>query len=63
MKLPDLVESRGPGDNPLSAMAVSGQAAYLVSGDKQDVLTLKKTGAARIVTARRFPNVREGKKP
>lgn len=62
VELPELGESRDPHDNPLLAMAVASQAAYLVSGDKRDVLTLKKIGTARIVTARKFLNVLEGKK-
>ncbi|MDH3279940.1 MAG: putative toxin-antitoxin system toxin component, PIN family [Gammaproteobacteria bacterium] len=61
-ELPKLDESRDPHDNPLLAMAVAGQADYLVSGDKRDVLTLKKIRTTRIVTARRFLNLLEGKK-
>lgn len=33
------------------------EAGNLVSGDKRDVLSLKKVGKARIVTARRFLTV------
>lgn len=61
-KLPEIEKSRDPHDSPLLAMAVASQADYLVFGDKRDVLTLKKIGTTRIVTARRFLNVLEGKK-
>jgi len=52
--LPDIELSADPDDNPLLAMAIAGEVDYLVSGDKRDVLTLKKVGKARIITARRF---------
>ena len=52
--LPNVELSADPDDNPLLAMAIAGEANYLVSGDKRDVLSLKKVGKARIVTARRF---------
>jgi putative PIN family toxin of toxin-antitoxin system len=53
-ELPDVDLSEDPDDNPLLAMAIAGEVDYLVSGDKRDVLTLKKVGKARIITARRF---------
>ena len=51
---PDVDLSEVPDDNPLLAMAIAGEVDYLVSGDKRDVLALKKVGKASIVTARRF---------
>jgi len=51
---PDVELSPDPDDNPLLAMAIAGEVDYLVSGDKRDVLALKKVGKARIITARRF---------
>lgn len=51
-ELPDVDLSEDPDDNPLLAMA--GEVDYLVSGDKRDVLALKKVGKARIISARRF---------
>ena len=51
-ELPDVDLSQDPDDNPL--LAIAGEADYLVSGDKRDVLALKKVGKASIVTARRF---------
>ena len=53
-ELPDADLSEDPDDNPLLAMAIAGEADYLVSGDKRNVLALKKVGKARIITARRF---------
>jgi putative PIN family toxin of toxin-antitoxin system len=52
--LPDVDLSEDPDNNPLLAMAIAGEVDYLVSGDKRDVLALKKVGKASIVTARRF---------
>jgi len=52
--LPDVDLSKDPDDNPLLAVAIAGEADYLVSGDKRDVLALKKVDKTRIVTARRF---------
>lgn len=52
--LPDVDLSKDPDDNPLLAMAIAGEADYLVSGDKRDVLSLKKVDKTRILTARRF---------
>ena len=51
---PDVELSADPDDNPLLAMAIADEVDYLVSGDKRDVLALKKVGKARIITARRF---------
>lgn len=53
-ELPDVDLSDDPDDNPLLAMAIAGEVDYLVSGDKRDVLALKKVGKARIITTRRF---------
>ena len=53
-ELPDVDLSEDPDDNPLLAMAIAGEVDYLVSGDKRDVLALKKVGKTRIITARRF---------
>ena len=53
-ELPDIDLSEAPDDNPLLAMTIAGEADYFVSGDKRDVLALKKVGKARIITARRF---------
>lgn len=52
--LPDVELSDDPDDNPLLALAIASESDYLVSGDKRDVLSLKKVGKTRILTARRF---------
>lgn len=57
--LPVVELSADPDDNPLLAMAIAGEADYLVSGDKRDVLALKKAGKTRIITARRFLTILE----
>ena len=52
--MPKLDISKDPEDNPVLAMAVAGEADYLVSGDRRGLLAHKKVGSARIVTAREF---------
>lgn len=51
-KLPVIDRSRDPGDNFLLAMAEAGGAEYLVTGDKRDLLALKKHGNTHIVNSR-----------
>lgn len=53
-KLPDVEASPDPDDNYLLAMAQAGSADYLISGDKADLLALRRYGGTRIVTARDF---------
>lgn len=53
-ELPDLDLSRDPNDNPVLAMAMAGDADYLVTGDRRGLLLLKKIGTTRIVTAAVF---------
>ena len=52
--LPNVDVSEDPADNFLLAMAEAGEADYLATGDKRDVLALKRHGTTRIVTARRL---------
>ncbi len=52
--LPALEISPDPDDNPVLAMAVAGEADFLVSGDKRDLLALKIIEKTKIVTARNF---------
>jgi putative PIN family toxin of toxin-antitoxin system len=52
--LPTLEVSPDPDDNPVLAMAVAGEADFLVSGDKRDLLALKIIEKTKIVTARNF---------
>jgi putative PIN family toxin of toxin-antitoxin system len=51
-RLPSVERSRDPGDDFLLAMAEASKADYLVTGDKRDLLVLKRHGNTRIVTAR-----------
>ena len=53
-RLPAVDVSPDPYDNYLLAMAAAGDADYLVTGDKRDLLALKKHGRARIVSVRDF---------
>ena len=46
--------SRDPHDDFLFALAQAGEADYLVTGDKADVLALARHGKTRIVTARKL---------
>lgn len=56
-KLPKVDLSKDSEDNPVLAMALAGEADYLVSGDRRGLLSLKKIGGTRIVTARDFLKV------
>lgn len=53
-ELPDVDLSRDPQDNPVLAMAIAGEADYLVTGDRRGLLSLKRVGTTRIVTAAEF---------
>lgn len=46
--------SPDPGDNFLLAMLEAGEAEYLVTGDKADLLALKEHGRAKIISATAF---------
>jgi len=52
--LPKVDLSQDPDDNPILAMAIAGQADYLVSGDKRDLLSLGRVYETPIVTAAVF---------
>ena len=53
-ELPDVDLSRDPQDNPVIAMVIAGKADYLITGDRRDLLSLKRVGGTRIVTAAEF---------
>lgn len=53
-ELPSVETSRDPADNFLLAMAQAGEADFLVTGDKHDLLSLGTFGRTRIVTARQL---------
>lgn len=50
--LPRVTRSPGPDDDFLLATAQAARAAYLVTGDKSRLLSLKKHGITRILTPR-----------
>lgn len=52
--LPKVDLSQDPDDNPILAMAIAGKADYLVTGDKRDLLSLKKIQQTPIVPASAF---------
>lgn len=54
--------SPDPDDNPVLAMAIAGQADYLVTGDRRGLLFIKKIGNTRIVTAREFLRILKKRK-
>jgi putative PIN family toxin of toxin-antitoxin system len=58
-KLPNVEVSGDPSDNFLLAMAEAGRADYLATGDKRDVLAIKRHGQTRIVTAKRLLEIVE----
>jgi putative PIN family toxin of toxin-antitoxin system len=52
--LPSVDASRDPSDNFLLATAYAAGAEYLATGDKRDLLTMKRFERTRIVTARQL---------
>ncbi|MHB8348391.1 MAG: putative toxin-antitoxin system toxin component, PIN family [Acidiferrobacterales bacterium] len=53
-ELPDVDPSRDPHDNPVLAMAIAAEVDFLVTGDRRGLLSLKRIGTTRIVTAAEF---------
>lgn len=51
-RLPRVDTSPDPNDNYLLAMAFAGEADFLVTGDKRDLLSLSRFHNSRIVTVR-----------
>ncbi len=51
-ELPEVNLSPDPGDNPILAAAIAGEADLIVSGDKKHMLTLGEIEGIPIVTAR-----------
>ena len=49
--------SSDPADNFLLEMAQAGNADYLATGDKRDLLNIKRHGKTRIVTARQMVKI------
>ncbi|NGZ96216.1 MAG: putative toxin-antitoxin system toxin component, PIN family [Nitrospira sp. WS110] len=52
--LPEVSVSPDPYDNYLLAIALAGVADYLVTGDKRDLLSLKKYEGTNIITVAQF---------
>ncbi|MEK7711876.1 MAG: putative toxin-antitoxin system toxin component, PIN family [Pseudomonadota bacterium] len=61
-ELPDVDLSRDPHDNPVLAMAITGEADYLVTGDRRGLLSLKRVGTTRIITAAEFLKILKKKR-
>lgn len=53
-ELPIITVSPDPQDNYLLAMAISGSADFLVTGDKRDLLVLRLFEGTKITTVRDF---------
>lgn len=53
-EIPNVDYSTDPDDNPIIATAIAGEAQYLVSGDKRDLLNLEAVAGIRILTIRDF---------
>ena len=58
--LPAIDLCRDPMDNFLLALAEAGEADYLVTGDKADLLCMRKHRMTRIVAVRQFAEVMGG---
>ncbi len=53
-KLPTITASPDPHDNYLLAMAAAGSADFLLTGDKRDLLALRRFEGTKITTVRDF---------
>jgi putative PIN family toxin of toxin-antitoxin system len=58
-KLTDVDVSDDPYDNYLLSIASAGQAHYLITGDKRDLLSLKKYNSTLIITLTDFLGLRK----
>jgi len=61
--LPDVSICRDPWDNYLLATIEAGKAELLVTGDKADLLSLKRHAGARIITVRQCLKLVTGTEP
>ncbi|MBL7543207.1 MAG: putative toxin-antitoxin system toxin component, PIN family [Bdellovibrionaceae bacterium] len=50
--LTEITKSPDPDDNKFLSLAVDGQADYLITGDKADLLSLKEISGIKIITAK-----------
>ena len=53
-QLPTVDLCNGPDDNPVLAMALESKADFLVTGDKRDLLSMRRVGQTPIVSAAAF---------
>jgi uncharacterized protein len=56
-RLPNVMRSKDPRDDFLIALAEAGNADFLVTGDKRDLITLKMHGSTKIVSAKLFADI------
>lgn len=54
--------SRDRQDNAVPAMAITGKADFLVTGDRRGLLSLKRVGVTRIVPAAEFLRILKKKR-
>ena len=54
VKLPTVDLCNDPDDNPILAMALESKADFLVTGDKRDLLSMRRVGQTPIVSAAEF---------
>lgn len=54
LKLIPEIYRKGPDDNPILAIALECNANYLVTGDKRDLLSMRRIGLTPIVSAAEF---------
>jgi uncharacterized protein len=55
--IPEITASADPDDNHIIGIAAAAQAAYLVTGDKADILHLRSIGSTHIVHAREMASI------
>jgi putative PIN family toxin of toxin-antitoxin system len=53
-QLPSVDLCKDPDDNPILAIALESKADYLVTGDKRDLLSMRRIGNTPIATAAHF---------
>ena len=59
-RLPNVDLSPDPDDNHILAAALAGEAQYLVTGDKPDLLALERVQGVRVLTVRAFVEIMGG---
>lgn len=55
--IPEVSYSPDPDDNKIIATAIAGQASYIVTGDKRDLLDLKSVEGVKMLTAQQASNM------